>query len=40
MSNSIPDDFYYLEDVPWTMYFDEGPRLAWCLLAQPLRISA
>jgi hypothetical protein len=23
MSNSIPDDFYYLEDVPWTMYFDE-----------------
>jgi hypothetical protein len=23
MSNSVPDDFYYLEDVPWTMYFDE-----------------
>jgi lipoprotein-anchoring transpeptidase ErfK/SrfK len=27
MSNSVPDDFYYLEDVPWTMYFDEGRAL-------------
>jgi len=27
MSNSIPDDFYYLEDVPWTMYFDEERAL-------------
>ena len=27
MSNSIPDDFYYLEDVPWTMYFDQGRAL-------------
>jgi hypothetical protein len=27
MSNSIPDDFYYLEDVPWTMYFDEARAL-------------
>jgi hypothetical protein len=27
MSNSIQDDFYYLEDVPWTMYFDEGRAL-------------
>ncbi|MCX6036291.1 MAG: L,D-transpeptidase [Chloroflexi bacterium] len=27
MSNSIPDDFYYLEDVPWTMYFDEDRAL-------------
>lgn len=27
MSNSIPDDFYYLEDVPWTMYFDDGRAL-------------
>jgi hypothetical protein len=24
MSNSVQDDFYYLEDVPWTMYFDEA----------------
>lgn len=27
MRNSIPDDFYYLEDVPWTMYFDEERAL-------------
>jgi hypothetical protein len=27
MSNNIKDDFYYLEDVPWTMYFDEGRAL-------------
>jgi len=27
MSNSVQDDFYYLEDVPWTMYFDEGRAL-------------
>ncbi len=27
MSNSATDDFYYLEDVPWTMYFDEGRAL-------------
>jgi hypothetical protein len=27
MSNSVLDDFYYLEDVPWTMYFDEGRAL-------------
>jgi hypothetical protein len=27
MSNSVTDDFYYLEDVPWTMYFDEGRAL-------------
>ena len=27
MSNSIQDDFYYLEDVPWTMYFDEARAL-------------
>jgi hypothetical protein len=27
MSNSVKDDFYYLEDVPWTMYFDEGRAL-------------
>ena len=27
MSNSVPDDFYYLEDVPWTMYFDEARAL-------------
>ena len=27
MSNSDPDDFYYLEDVPWTMYFDEERAL-------------
>jgi hypothetical protein len=27
MVNSIPDDFYYLEDVPWTMYFDEERAL-------------
>jgi hypothetical protein len=27
MANSIQDDFYYLEDVPWTMYFDEGRAL-------------
>ena len=27
MSNSIPDDFYYLEDVPWTMYFDQERAL-------------
>jgi hypothetical protein len=27
MSNSDPDDYYYLEDVPWTMYFDEGRAL-------------
>ena len=25
MRNNDPSDFYYLEDVPWTMYFD-GPR--------------
>ncbi len=25
MRNNDPTDFYYLEDVPWTMYFD-GPR--------------
>ena len=24
MQNSVKDDFYYLEDVPWTMYFDEA----------------
>jgi hypothetical protein len=27
MSNSVPDDFYYLEDVPWTMYFDQERAL-------------
>ena len=27
MSNSVQEDFYYLEDVPWTMYFDEGRAL-------------
>ena len=27
MSNSVPDDFYYLEGVPWTMYFDEERAL-------------
>ena len=27
MSNSLQDDFYYLEDVPWTMYFDEARAL-------------
>ena len=27
MSNSVPGDFYYLEDVPWTMYFDEARAL-------------
>jgi hypothetical protein len=27
MMNSVPDDFYYLEDVPWTMYFDEERAL-------------
>ena len=27
MSNSDPEDFYYLEDVPWTMYFDEARAL-------------
>jgi hypothetical protein len=27
MRNNIPDDFYYLEDVPWTMYFDEERAL-------------
>ncbi len=27
MANSAQDDFYYLEDVPWTMYFDEGRAL-------------
>ena len=27
MSNSVQDDFYYLENVPWTMYFDEGRAL-------------
>ena len=27
MSTSVPDDFYYLEDVPWTMYFDEDRAL-------------
>jgi hypothetical protein len=27
MSNSVPDDFYYLEDVPFTMYFDEARAL-------------
>jgi hypothetical protein len=27
MSNSVQDDYYYLEDVPWTMYFDEGRAL-------------
>ncbi len=27
MSNSVQDDFYYLEDVPWTMYFDEARAL-------------
>jgi len=27
MSNSIQDDFYYLENVPWTMYFDEARAL-------------
>ncbi len=27
MANSDPDDFYYLEDVPWTMYFDEDRAL-------------
>ena len=25
MRNNDPSDFYYLDDVPWTMYFD-GPR--------------
>ena len=33
MRNNDPSDFYYLENVPWTMYFD-GPRaLARGLLA-------
>jgi hypothetical protein len=27
MSNSVQDDFYYLEDVPWTMYFDQERAL-------------
>jgi len=27
MSNSVQDDFYYLENVPWTMYFDEARAL-------------
>jgi hypothetical protein len=27
MSNSDPEDYYYLEDVPWTMYFDQGRAL-------------
>jgi hypothetical protein len=27
MRNSVPSDFYYLEDVPWTMYFDEERAL-------------
>lgn len=27
MMNSVPDDFYYLEDVPWTMYFDQERAL-------------
>jgi hypothetical protein len=27
MENSVSDDFYYLEDVPWTMYFDEARAL-------------
>jgi hypothetical protein len=27
MSNSVKGDFYYLEDVPWTMYFDEARAL-------------
>jgi len=27
MRNNDPSDFYYLEDVPWTMYFDEARAL-------------
>jgi lipoprotein-anchoring transpeptidase ErfK/SrfK len=28
MSGGVPgDDFYYLEEVPWTMFFDEGRAL-------------
>jgi hypothetical protein len=27
MSNSDPEDYYYLEDVPWTMYFDQARAL-------------
>jgi len=27
MENSVRDDFYFLEDVPWTMYFDEARAL-------------
>lgn len=28
MTGGVPgDDFYYLEEVPWTMYFDEGRAL-------------
>jgi lipoprotein-anchoring transpeptidase ErfK/SrfK len=27
MRNNDPSDFYYLEDVPWTMYFDESRAL-------------
>ena len=27
MQNSVQDDFYYLENVPWTMYFDEARAL-------------
>ncbi len=27
MANSVQDDFYYLEDVPWTMYFDQARAL-------------
>ena len=27
MQNSVQDDFYYLENVPWTMYFDQARAL-------------
>ena len=30
--------YYYLEDVPWTMYFDQTARFAWRLLACQIRI--
>ena len=39
MGNSVRDDFYFLEDVPWTMYFDQAARPAWRLLAYRLRLS-
>jgi lipoprotein-anchoring transpeptidase ErfK/SrfK len=27
MSQDLPNDFYYIQEVPWTAYFDEGIAL-------------